>query len=116
MAHDHLLFSYGTLQLESVQQAIFGRTLEGEPDAVIGHVLVDVHIDDPAVVEASGSDVHPGLAQSEDPDASVDGTVYTLDDAQLAAADDYEVDAYVRVAFPLRSGRTAWVYALADQS
>ena len=109
----HLLFSYGTLQLASVQRAIFGRTLDGEPDAVIGHVLTDVHIEDPAVIEASGSAVHPGLKPSDDREAAVDGTVYTLDDDQLAAADDYEVDAYVRVAFPLRSGRTAWVYALA---
>lgn len=116
MAQQHLLFSYGTLQLESVQQAIFGRTLDGEPDAVVGYVLVDVHIEDPAVVEASGSAVHPGLAPSEDPAAAVEGTVYSLDDEQLAAADDYEVDAYERVAFPLASGRTAWVYALAGQS
>lgn len=110
----HLLFSYGTLQLESVQQSIFGCTLAGEPDAVIGHVLTDVHIDDPAVVEASGSAVHPGLAASADPTATVDGTVYLLTDEQLAAADDYEVDAYERVAYPLKSGRTAWVYALAQ--
>jgi hypothetical protein len=108
----HLLFSYGTLQLESVQLAIFGRTLDGEPDAVIGYVLTEVNIDDPAVIEASGSAVHPGLAPSDDPEATVDGTVYRLDDEQLAAADDYEVDTYERVAYPLESGRMAWEYAL----
>jgi gamma-glutamylcyclotransferase (GGCT)/AIG2-like uncharacterized protein YtfP len=108
----HLLFSYGTLQLESVQLAIFGRTLDGEPDAVIGYVLTEVHIDDPAVVEASGSAVHPGLVPSDDPAAAVEGTIYVLDDDHLLAADAYEVDAYERVAYPLRSGRTAWVYAL----
>lgn len=108
----HLLFSYGTLQLESVQVAIFGRTIDGDPDAVIGYVLTDVHIDDAAVVEASGSAVHPGLTPSDDPAATVDGTVYLLNDEQLAAADAYEVDAYERVAYPLKSGRAAWVYAL----
>lgn len=108
----HLLFSYGTLQLESVQRSIFGQSLLGEPDAVIGYVLTDVHIDDSAVIEASGSAVHPGLAPSADPTSRVHGTVYTLDESQLAAADDYEVDAYTRVAYPLASGRTAWVYAV----
>jgi gamma-glutamylcyclotransferase (GGCT)/AIG2-like uncharacterized protein YtfP len=110
----HLLFSYGTLPLASVQRSIFGRTLTGEPDAVVGHRLTDVRIDDPAVVEASGSAVHPGLAPSDDPTAIVPGTVYVLDDQQLAAADDYEVAAYRRASYPLRSGRTAWVYVLAQ--
>jgi hypothetical protein len=40
--------------------------------------------------------------------------VFRLDDAELAAADEYEVDAYVRVRVPLRSGRAAWTYVLAD--
>ena len=34
---DVLLFSYGTLQLESVQLSSFGRRLEGEPDAMTGY-------------------------------------------------------------------------------
>jgi hypothetical protein len=40
--------------------------------------------------------------------------VFRLDDAELAAADGYEVDAYVRVQVPLRSGRAAWAYVLAE--
>jgi gamma-glutamylcyclotransferase (GGCT)/AIG2-like uncharacterized protein YtfP len=108
----HLLFSYGTLQLESVQRSIFGQTLVGEPDSVIGYVLTDIHIDDSAVIEASGSAVHPGLVPSADATDTVHGTVYLLDEAQLAAADAYEVDAYTRIAYPLASGRTAWVYAV----
>jgi hypothetical protein len=31
----------------------------------------------------------------------------------LTAADEYEVDDYVRVAVPLRSGGEAWVYVFA---
>ncbi|MFF1572290.1 gamma-glutamylcyclotransferase family protein [Leifsonia sp. NPDC058292] len=110
----HLLFSYGTLRLPSVQQAVFGGPIPGEPDAVIGFELSELRITDPSVIAASGSDVHPALIPSSDPTATVDGTVFTLDDAQLAAADAYEVEAYVRVSFPLRSGRQAWVYALGD--
>jgi len=110
----HLLFSYGTLQLPSVQNAIFGRLLPGEPDAVVGYTLGEVRITDPAVLAASGSDTHPALVPSTDAGSTVTGTVFRLSDEQLAAADEYEVDAYVRVRYPLRSGRSAWVYALSD--
>lgn len=109
----HLLFSYGTLQLPSVQETTFGRLLEGERDAVVGFRLGAVRIEDPHVVAASGSEVHPVLVPADDPTAVVEGTVYVLGDAALGAADDYEVDAYARALFPLRSGRTAWVYVLA---
>ncbi|WP_375425278.1 gamma-glutamylcyclotransferase [uncultured Friedmanniella sp.] len=109
-----LLFSYGTLQLPSVQDAVFGRLLQGEPDAIVGHVLDEVVITNPAVLAASGLSVHPVLARSDAEDAEVTGTVFDLDDAEVAAADDYEVQAYARQAYRLRSGRTAWVYVLAE--
>ena len=32
-----LHFSYGTLQLESVQRSSFGRRLDGQPDAMPGY-------------------------------------------------------------------------------
>lgn len=109
----HLLFSYGTLQLVDVQREVFGRPTPGEPDAVVGHRLGEVVISDPHVIEVSGKAVHPVLITDEAPGVEVTGTVFALTDAQLAAADDYEVDAYRRVRVPLRSGREAWVYALA---
>ena len=109
----HLLFTYGTLRLPHVQREVFGRELPSEPDAVIGHHLGEVEITDPEVVRISGSAVHPMLVPSSDPASAVEGHVLSLDDAELRAADDYEVDAYVRVQVPLRSGRTAWVYSLA---
>ncbi|MFT4299999.1 MAG: gamma-glutamylcyclotransferase family protein [Aeromicrobium sp.] len=109
----HLVFSYGTLAQAGVQLEIFGGPVPADRDAVVGYTLGEVVIDDPAVVALSGAAVHPGLIASDDPGAEVEGVVLMLDDAQLAAADDYEVDAYRRIAVPLRSGRTAWVYALA---
>jgi gamma-glutamylcyclotransferase (GGCT)/AIG2-like uncharacterized protein YtfP len=109
----HLLFTYGTLRFPRVQESVFGRTLPSEPDAVIGHVLGEVEITDPAVIATSGTAVHPVLVVSTDPDAAVEGRVLTLDDTDLAAADAYEVDAYHRISVTLRSGRAAWVYALA---
>ncbi len=104
------LFSYGTLQLPQVQLATFGRLLAGSPDAIVGYELGAVRIDDPAVVATSGSDVHPVLAPGADADAEVPGTVFTITQQELAAADGYEVDAYTRVEVTLRSGLQAWVY------
>ena len=71
-------------------------------------------ITDPGVVATSGSDRHPILRKSS-PDDSVEGAYLELSDAELAAADDYEVDDYVRTAVELASGVDAWVYIAADQ-
>ncbi|MBS9532136.1 gamma-glutamylcyclotransferase [Mycobacterium sp. M1] len=107
-----LLFSYGTLRQREVQLATFGRELDGRPDAIIGYELQHVTITDPAVVALSGSDRHPILTPSG-PDAQVAGTVFAISTEELAAADDYEVDAYRRISVPLRSGGRAWVYVFA---
>jgi hypothetical protein len=87
--------------------------LGGERDAVVGHELDRVTIVDPHVIATSGSDRHPVLVASDRPDSAVDGTVFAITAAELAAADDYEVDDYTRVLVPLRSGRRAWAYAIA---
>jgi hypothetical protein len=52
------LFSYGTLQLEEVQRATYGRLLEGEPDVLVGYRLVPLTITAPEVVALSGEPVH----------------------------------------------------------
>lgn len=111
-----LLFSYGTLRQPEVQRATFGRLLDGEPDAIVGHELAWVTIVDPHVLVTSGSERHPALVTSVRPDAAVDGLVFHITGAELAAADEYEVDDYVRIEVPLRSGRTAWVYALGPRA
>src|SRR5580693_1980258 len=85
-----LLFSYGTLRQRDVQLATFGRELDGQLDAIIGYDLDYVAITDPHVVATSGSDRHPILRPTDRPDAHVDGTVFTISEAELAAADEYE--------------------------
>jgi hypothetical protein len=40
----------------------------------------------------------------------IDGTVFEIADVELAAADEYEVAAYKRIAVVLASGLDAWVY------
>jgi len=106
-----LLFSYGTLRQPEVQLSTFGRLLDGRDDAVLGYQLDWITVTDPEVIRASGTDRHPMLTASVDQGASVEGMVFRITAAELAAADEYEVDDYARVRVPLRSGEHAWVYA-----
>jgi gamma-glutamylcyclotransferase (GGCT)/AIG2-like uncharacterized protein YtfP len=107
-----LLFSYGTLRLPEVQRATFGREVPGRRDAVVGYELDYVTITDPHVITTSGNDRHPILRPAR-ADAHVDGMVFEISETELAAADEYEVDDYRRIALPLASGATAWVYVFA---
>ena len=96
-----LLFSYGTLQQEGVQRSTFGRRLKGEADALVGYAQTMVKIEDADVVAKSGKTHHPIVAHSGRDGDRVSGTVFEITDAELAAADAYEVDAYKRVSAPL---------------
>ncbi len=51
------LFSYGTLQLEAVQMATFGRRLAGTSDALRGFELVLLKIEDQTVIAISSNPV-----------------------------------------------------------
>jgi hypothetical protein len=104
------LFSYGTLQQAEVQRATFGRLLEGAADALPGYRTTLIEITDPDVLATSGERFHPIVTASGDPADEVAGTVFSITEAELAAADRYEVSDYARVAVRLRSGREAWVY------
>ncbi len=105
-----LLFSYGTLQLESVQLESFGRLLDGDEDAMPGYRQQMVEITDPEVLRKSGQKFHPIVVPSDNPADEVSGKVFRVTDAELAAADRYEVSDYKRVAVRLKSGKQAWVY------
>jgi hypothetical protein len=107
------LFSYGTLRLESVQLASFGRLLSGSDDAMPGYRCSMIEITDPDVIATSGVKFHPIVEESADPDDEVPGTVFEVTAAELAAADDYEVSDYTRVPVRLKSGIEAWVYVKA---
>jgi Gamma-glutamyl cyclotransferase, AIG2-like len=106
------LFSYGTLQQESVQLANFGRKLKGLPDVVIGWRLSTVEIHDPTILVLSGLAVHKILVPGK-PSDEVDGVLFEISLKELEAADGYETDAYKRVKVTLRSGKDAWVYVAA---
>jgi hypothetical protein len=105
-----LLFSYGTLQLQAVQLATFGRRLAGVKDTLPGFAQKLLKIEDAAVVATSGKTHHPIVQFTGRDEDSVDGMVFEVTPEELAHADRYEVAAYQRVAVTLHSGRRAWVY------
>ena len=107
------LFSYGTLQQESVQLANFGRRLNGRADVLAGWRLSTVQITDPEVLAQSGLAVHKILVPGKPAD-EIDGVVFEITPEELKAADGYETDAYKRVKVRLRSGAEAWVYVSAN--
>lgn len=103
------LFSYGTLQQENVQQALFGRPLAGLPDTLPGHASRMLEITDPDVLATSGERFHPVVVATGDPADSVPGTVFAITPQELDAADRYEVSDYRRALVTLASGTQAWV-------
>src|SRR5882724_1472005 len=108
--HSELLFSYGTLQLEAVQMATFGRRLAGTIDALQGFELVSLKIEDAAVIAISGKAQHTMARFTGRASDVLSGTVFALTANEIHSADKYEVAAVKRVAVVLRSGVRAWVY------
>lgn len=108
------LFSYGTLQLPEVQQATYGRLLDGRPDVLAGYALAPLAITDPEVVRVSGAAVHTIARRTGNSADRIPGVVFSITAAELAATDAYEVDAYGRVEVTLASGATAFVYVGPD--
>jgi gamma-glutamylcyclotransferase (GGCT)/AIG2-like uncharacterized protein YtfP len=107
------LFSYGTLRQENVQMASFGRLLAGSSDVLPGYAYVMIEITDPEVVATSGAKLHPIVVETGHPADEVRGMLFLITEAELAAADAYEVSAYKRIRVVLKSGRSAWVYVKA---
>lgn len=104
------LFSYGTLQYEAVQHAIFGRTLNGAADRLPGFSLSMVKINNPEVVATSGEAEHPIVSRTDRAEDFVDGMVFDITMDELKQADSYEVSDYKRIKVHLASGLSAWVY------
>lgn len=106
----HRLFSYGTLQLDEVQLATFGRKLEGQRDALVGYRIVMIEIQDQEFVAASGTRHHRNLRFTGNSSDIIEGTVLALTSKELAQADSYEPSGYERIQVQLQSGSSAWVY------
>jgi hypothetical protein len=105
-----LLFSYGTLQLEAVQVATFGRQLAGTGDALRGFALVSLKIEDQTVIAVSGKTHHTMATFTGRDSDGVSGMLFTVTPNELQNADKYEVAAVQRVSVVLESGARAWAY------
>jgi hypothetical protein len=84
------LFSYGTLQYESVQFANFGRRLEGSKDQLPGFKLSMIEITDPQVIATSGETFHPIITYTGNLKDCVDGMAFDISQLDL----DYYIVIY----------------------
>lgn len=104
------LFSYGTLQLEAVQMATFGRLLAGDRDILQGYELMPLEIEDLTVISISGKR-HQTIARfTGRPADTIPRVVYALTPEEIRRADEYEVAPCLRISAVLQSGIRAWVY------
>ena len=106
-----LLFSYGTLQQETVQLSTFGRLLRGQADELVGFEQSVFRIEDPEFVATSGKADHAIVRFTGRNEDRVSGVVFEISDSELARSDEYEPVGYTRVETTLASGIRAWVYA-----
>ncbi len=109
-AHIQLLFSYGTLQLEAVQVALFGRPLSGVRDTLAGFELVLFAVKEPEVIAISGKSHHTMARFTGHPSDMIPGTAFSLAKTEIENADKYEVAPLGRVSVVLQSGAQAWAY------
>lgn len=106
----HLLFSYGTLQLEKVQLASFGRKLKGHKAVLKGYKVGQLQITDPAVLELSNQQFHPVALKTGNADDQIEGMLFEVSAAELEMADKYEVSDYMRIQETFDSGHVGWIY------
>lgn len=107
------LFAYGTLQLDTVQMACFGRLLHGSNNSMPGFKKEMIEITDPDAVKNSGERLPSHRRPTDNPADEVAGKVFRITSQELAAADAYEVSDYKRIKVTLTSGTSAWVYVKA---
>jgi Gamma-glutamyl cyclotransferase, AIG2-like len=110
------LFAYGTLQLEAVQMATFGRQLSGSSDSLRGFEVASLKVEDHAVIAISGSAQHTMAAFTGRASDIIRGTVFAVMSDEIQHADRYEVAAVRRIAVVLQSGIRAWVYVDAGRT
>tara|TARA_R110002049_G_scaffold305515_1_gene502242 strand:+ start:14637 stop:14960 length:324 start_codon:yes stop_codon:yes gene_type:complete len=94
------IFTYGSLQEEEIQSALYGRNLKGKSDCLLGYALLEQKVFDQYPV------IHPSLSKTD----IICGMVYEISEKELLITDVYEGDSYKRIEVALQSGKIAWVY------
>ena len=105
------VFSYGTLQLESVQKEVFSRALSYKKFTLSGYKTTDVSITDPRVIALSGQSIHKGLVFTGCTTDRIGGVLLNITPEDLLPMDAYEVSDYKRISLT-QDGQTFWVYVL----
>lgn len=99
-----LLFSYGTLQFQNIQLALYKRNPDFFSDSISGYSIISISL---------GGEKYPALIPSNNSSTLIKGNVYNITEDELAITDEYEGDAYKRILQKLASGKEAWLYILA---
>ena len=107
---NHYLFSYGTLQLETVQLENYGRILKGAKDVLEHYKIEQLEITDKAVLAKSQQQFHPIAIPSKNREDHIEGVIFEITEEELFETDTYEVSDYKRVLESFKSGKKAWVY------
>lgn len=94
------LFTYGSLQDEQIQTALFERKLKGKPDTLLGYEIAKEKL----------AGIYPVIFKSPSTISGLSGMVYELNKTDLEKADEYEGEDYQRIEVVLNSGTKAWVY------
>lgn len=89
---EQYLFACGDFRQTAVQERVFGRRLVGKPDSLVGFRR------------------EPFVQPSGISNDRVDGVVFSMTDADLAAADAHEPPNYRRSRVETAAGLMAWVY------
>ena len=107
---DTLLFACGTLTLEKVHVALFGRVLPFEEDALPGYATRTVLLEDQEILSTTGTATHLAMVPSDEPGAAVRGRAMRIAEAELAIMDPHQSEHHRRTRVTLASGREAWAY------
>ncbi len=100
------IFTYGTLQNEGVQLAIFGRILNGVPEVLTGYAKMEIWIQE----ENQKSISYPIIKKTDEKNARIEGVLFEITERELHLADDYETAKYQRIYLSFDSGKKGWVY------
>lgn len=104
------LFSYGTLQKETVHVELFKRILQATEETHKGYKVVTIEVRDKvSLAKGKGRYQQTALATANEADENK-GTVFEITKEELAVTDSYEPDNYTRIKVKLQSGKEAWLY------
>jgi len=108
------IFSYGTLQNEKVQQALFGRTVPLLAGNLMGYKSMAIEITDSAFLSKGESPYQHTLVESGDLNDIIEGSVLEITNEELLLIDSYEPANYKRIKIMLQSGKKAWIYVATE--